>query len=108
MTCWHTLPAAVVALVVVASVAQAEADAALVDKGARIYGDYCSNCHGDELRNVSNGVTFDLRRLRPDDHDRFFASVLDGKRQMPAWRGALAPGQIEAIWSYIRATVDQR
>jgi mono/diheme cytochrome c family protein len=34
-------------------------------------------------------------------------SVLDGKRQMPPWRGALDMEQIESIWAYIRATVDR-
>ena len=77
-----------------------------VEAGATIYGDYCSNCHGDELRNTSGGVTFDLRRLRPEDHDRFVNSVLDGKRQMPAWRGVLDQQKIEAVWAFVRATVD--
>jgi mono/diheme cytochrome c family protein len=79
---------------------------AKVEAGATIYGDYCSNCHGDELRNTSGGVTFDLRRLRPEDHDRFVNSVLDGKRQMPAWRGVLDQQKIEAVWAFIRAPVD--
>jgi mono/diheme cytochrome c family protein len=78
-----------------------------VDTGAMIYGDYCSSCHGDELKNTSGGVTFDLRRLKPEDHERFVNSVLNGKRQMPPWRGALADEQIEAIWAYIRATLDK-
>src|SRR5436190_24208944 len=85
----------------------AHADAAKVEAGASIYGDYCSSCHGEQLRNTSGGVTFDLRRLRPEDHDRFVTSVLDGKRQMPPWRGALELEQIESIWAYIRATVDR-
>ena len=83
------------------------AGAAQVAAGERIYSDYCSNCHGEGLRNTSGGVTFDLRRLRSEDHDRFMGSVLDGKRQMPPWRGALDTEQIESIWAYIRATVDR-
>jgi len=75
--------------------------------GATIYGNYCSNCHGDELRNTSGGATFDLTRLRPADHDRFVNSVLNGKTQMPPWRGVLDMEQIESIWSFIRATVDR-
>ena len=85
----------------------AHAASGQVEAGGAIYGDYCASCHGDGLSNTSNGVTFDLRRLRPEDHERFIASVLDGKRQMPSWRGALKPEQIEAIWAYIRATVDR-
>ena len=75
--------------------------------GERLYSDYCSSCHGEELRNTSGGVTFDLRRLKPGDHDRFLNAVLNGKNQMPPWRGALEPDQIEAIWAYVRATVDK-
>lgn len=95
----------VLGLVSIASVAHA--DTARVETGERIYGEYCSNCHGDALRNTSGGVTFDLRRLRPQDRERFLDAVLNGKRQMPPWRGALEPDQIESIWSYIRATVDR-
>jgi len=72
-----------------------------------VYQDYCSTCHGDELINTSGGVTFDLRRLRPQDHDRFVNSVLNGRNQMPPWRGVLDQEQIESIWAYIRANVDQ-
>ena len=62
---------------------------------------------GEELRNTSAGVTFDLRRLRAGDQERFLDAVLNGKRQMPPWRGALQMEQIEAIWAYIRAKVDR-
>lgn len=96
-----------VALVSTASVARADTDAARIEAGATIYGDYCSSCHGEALKNTSGGVTFDLRRLRPEDRDRFMTATLDGKQQMPPWRGALETEQIEAIWSYIRATVDR-
>jgi mono/diheme cytochrome c family protein len=95
----------VVALVSTMSVAHA--DTAQVETGEKVYGEYCSNCHGDGLRNVSGGLTFDLRRLRPQDRDRFLDAVLNGKRQMPPWRGALEPEQIESIWVYIRATLDR-
>ena len=80
---------------------------AKIAAGERVYSDYCSNCHGEGLRNTSGGVTFDLRRLRNEDRDRFVGAVLDGKRQMPPWRGALDMEQIESIWLYIRATVDR-
>jgi mono/diheme cytochrome c family protein len=75
--------------------------------GATVYADYCSNCHGEQLQNTSGGVTFDLRRLRPDERSRFVNSVLNGKSQMPPWRGVLSLEQIEFIWTYIRANVDR-
>jgi mono/diheme cytochrome c family protein len=97
----------VLAFVMIAAATRAQPPAAMVETGGAIYQDYCSSCHGEELRNTSGGVTFDLRRLRPQDHDRFVASVLNGKSQMPPWRGVLNPLQIESIWAYIRASVDR-
>jgi mono/diheme cytochrome c family protein len=98
---------AFIAVIIVPAASGAEPTSAMVAKGAAVYQDYCSTCHGEELRNTSGGVTFDLRRLRPQDHDRFVSSVLNGKAQMPPWRGVLDNQQIEAIWAYIRATVDK-
>jgi mono/diheme cytochrome c family protein len=89
------------------SATSADTDTKKVEAGEMVYGDYCSSCHGEQLRNTSGGVTFDLRRLRAQDRDRFFTAVLDGKRTMPPWRGALEMEQIESIWAYIRAKVDQ-
>jgi mono/diheme cytochrome c family protein len=70
--------------------------------GARIYDKNCSQCHGDDLQNNS-GVAFDLRRLKADEHSRFVDSVLQGKRAMPSWEGALSMEQIENLWAYVRA-----
>src|SRR6516165_10243579 len=84
------------------------AQARLVEVGATIYAQRCSGCHGESLNNVSGGWSFDLRRLRPDDHDRFVDSVTSGKDNMPSWYGILKNDEIEAIWAYIRATVDKQ
>ena len=73
-----------------------------VKGGARVYQNNCESCHGEDLHNNS-GVTFDLRRLHANEHDRFVNSVLNGKNAMPAWRGALELGEIERLWGYIRA-----
>lgn len=83
------------------------ADPAKAEAGAMTYDAYCSACHGVELNNTAPGVTFDLRRLRTDERSRFVNSVLNGKNQMPPWRGVLDMAQIDAIWTYIRATVDR-
>lgn len=101
------LAAIPVALASMSSSATMAADANAVREGKQIYADNCSTCHGDQLRNTSGGVTFDLRKLKPDEHDRFVHSVLNGKNDMPPWQGVLEPNQIEGIWAYIRATVDQ-
>ena len=77
-----------------------------VEKGADLYAQRCEGCHGEKLRNTSGGWSFDLRRLRPDEHDRFVELVTSGKDNMPSWYGVLKDDEIEAIWSYIRAMVD--
>ena len=77
------------------------------EKGAAIYAQRCSPCHGENLNNVSGGWSFDLRRLHPDEHDRFVDSVTSGKDNMPSWYGILNTEEIEAIWAYIRATIDK-
>ena len=104
-----TLEAMVVgtAIVLAPAASIAGADAIAVAAGAQLYGDYCSHCHGEQLKNTSAGGTFDLRRLRPADRERFFTAVLNGKSQMPPWRGVLKAAQIESIWAYILATVDR-
>jgi mono/diheme cytochrome c family protein len=82
--------------------AAAAADDAAVRKGAKLYENNCSTCHGDDLQNNS-GIAFDLRRLKADEHARFVNSVLHGKNVMPSWDGKLTEEQIESLWAYIRA-----
>jgi mono/diheme cytochrome c family protein len=94
--------AASVLLLVHAASAQ---DATKAEAGENVYRTYCSPCHGDNL--VSSGQTFDLRRLKAADRPRFDNSVLNGKNQMPPWKGALTNDEIDQIWHYIRATVDK-
>ena len=80
----------------------------LVDTGQLLYRNRCSGCHGDQLRAFAGGPAFDLRRLRPDEYDRFVQSVISGKDNMPSWYGILKTEEIQAIWAYIRATVDRQ
>jgi mono/diheme cytochrome c family protein len=76
-------------------------DKAKVAAGEGVYNDYCFTCHGENL--VSSGQTFDLRRLTAADRARFENSVLNGKNQMPPWKGALTSEQIDQLWHFIRA-----
>ena len=81
--------------------------ASTAEAGAAVYALRCSPCHGVDLNNTSGGQVFDLRRLRPDEHDRFVNSVISGKDNMPSWYGLLTAAEIDAIWAYIRSTVDR-
>ena len=94
-------------LLIVFAASTLAADSTQAEAGAMIYDSYCASCHGVELNNTTPGVTFDLRRLRADERSRFMNSVLNGKNQMPPWRGVLEMEQVEALWAYIRATVDR-
>jgi mono/diheme cytochrome c family protein len=77
---------------------------ALVEKDAGLYQLRCEGCHGVNLRNTSGGWSFDLRKLKPDEHERFVDSVTSGKDNMRSWYDILKDDEIEAIWSYTRAT----
>jgi mono/diheme cytochrome c family protein len=95
------------AIVPASSMAQSAPTAQQAALGESIYSDYCWTCHGEKLRNPGGGTSFDLRRLRPEDYGRFVNAVFNGKNTMPPWRGVLDSEQVDAIWAYIRATVDR-
>jgi mono/diheme cytochrome c family protein len=71
------------------------------DKGAQLFDQICSHCHGPHMVNPGN-VSFDLRKFPHDDRARFFHSVMYGKNSMPPWKDILKPDEIEAIWAYVR------
>ncbi len=77
----------------------AKPDPAKVEAGENVYNDYCQTCHGQNL--VSTGQTFDLRKLKPEERERFLRAVLMGKGQMPPWKGVLEDAQIDAVWAYV-------
>jgi mono/diheme cytochrome c family protein len=70
-------------LIAVSSPCHAE-DAPSAQQGEQIYAENCSTCHGEDLINNSH-IAFDLRRLGPDEHDRFVNSVQHGKNAMPPY-----------------------
>ena len=76
-------------------------DKAKVAAGEGVYNNYCFTCHGETL--VSSGQTFDLRRLKATERARFENSVLNGKNQMPPWKGVVTDEEIDQLWHYIRA-----
>ena len=92
-------------LAVLASIHLVSADEPAVAKGERTYENYCATCHCDRLVNNSAGLTYDLRRLGPDEHSRFVDSVQNGKNKMPPWKGVLDDIQIEQLWAYIQASI---
>lgn len=73
----------------------------LAASGADLYRNRCEHCHGPKMVTVS-GAVYDLRRFPLDDEDRFRTSVLNGRNAMPAWRGVLTDGDIDALWAYVQ------
>jgi len=72
-----------------------------VKKGAGIYSQNCSPCHGPRMK--SPEVPVDLSKWPPGERERFFTSVTKGKNQMPPWGGLLPRSDIEALWAYVMA-----
>ncbi len=80
--------------------------------GLQLYQKYCKVCHGVE--GDGDGIMTKLMGIMPMDHTNpnvtnpldnkeLVSSILDGKgRFMPAWRGILSQGDVEALVSYIR------
>jgi mono/diheme cytochrome c family protein len=78
----------------------ANADQALIDQGKITYAEKCSHCHGPGMLNPGT-ITPDLRRF-PDDRERFFAIVKQGRNsKMPPWADLLSDDQIGTLWVYI-------
>lgn len=79
-------------------------DQAMIEAGEKVFDANCASCHGEKLRNP--GSSFDLKQLGADERSRFDKSVLDGKGQMPPWRGVLSETELDQLWLYIRANAD--
>jgi cbb3-type cytochrome c oxidase subunit III len=80
--------------------------------GLQLYQKYCQVCHGAE--GDGDGLMTNLMGIMPMDHtnpnetnsldnEELVESILDGAGKfMPAWRGILSQGDVEALVSYIR------
>ncbi|UJW80351.1 c-type cytochrome [Hydrogenophaga sp. SL48] len=74
--------------------------AEMVEKGREQFHRTCAQCHGRNM--VNSGTTvYDLRKFPTEQRDRFYTSVTNGKGNMPSFKGALEPGAIELLWSYV-------
>jgi len=95
------------ALLVLAGMSSAAAqEQAASEAGEELFAEHCSPCHGEKLR--ASGAAFDLRELRAGERARFDSSVMEGKGQMPPWRGALGINELDNLWAYIRAHANDR
>jgi mono/diheme cytochrome c family protein len=72
-----------------------------IKKGADIFAQNCSPCHGAHMADPQGA--FDLRTFPRDEKSRFVNSVTRGKNSMPPWGDLLKPDDIEALWAYVVA-----
>ncbi len=76
--------------------------AAEVEKGKRLFSDYCVGCHGIDA--VSGGITPDLRRMTAQVHGQIIDIVLGGVRVplgMPRFDDSLDEDDVRLIQGYI-------
>jgi cytochrome c6 len=74
-------------------------DAAEFEKGRQQFHRTCAQCHGRNM--ISSGVTvYDLRKFPPDQRERFFTSVANGKGNMPSFK-ELSAEQMRSLWVYV-------
>ena len=71
-----------------------------VELGREQYGRTCAQCHGRNMVNAGTTV-YDLRRFPVDEPQRFLSSVSQGKGNMPSFKDALTPDQIDVLWAYV-------
>ena len=97
------LSAACVAIAIVATAAAQDAKFPpdQVRRGAEIYAQNCSPCHGPRLYGEESA--FDLRTFPRGERERFINSVTRGKNQMPPWGDFFKPEQLDMLWAYISA-----
>ncbi len=79
---------------------------AQVSRGAALYAQNCSPCHG--ARMLDPNSAFDIRTFPPDQKNRFINSVTKGKNAMPPWGDLFKAEEIDALWAYVMAGEKQR
>jgi mono/diheme cytochrome c family protein len=82
-------------------------------EGWRQYNVHCARCHGqDALPNpvAANLLTSLAPGGRAADQKTFTAVVMEGRtdRGMPAFKETVEPGQVEAMYSYLKGRAEKR
>ena len=93
--------ALVLAFICTGAAAQEQFSPEDIRKGADIYAQNCSPCHGPRMRDPN--AAFDLRTFPPDQKSRFVNSVTKGKNSMPPWGDLFKAEDIDRLWAYVMA-----
>jgi mono/diheme cytochrome c family protein len=71
-----------------------------IERGRDQFHRTCAQCHGRNM--VNSGTTvFDLRKFPTDQPERFVNSVTNGKGNMPSFKDALSPEQLDLLWAFV-------
>jgi PQQ-dependent dehydrogenase (methanol/ethanol family) len=98
----QALPEVAAAIPPLVSPIASDATPEKIERGAGLYAQYCSVCHG--LLATGGGTIADLRYSQPGIFDKYSEIVLDGKFSsvgMPSFKQFLTIDDIEAIRAYI-------
>ena len=75
-------------------------DPATVEQGRKVYQQFCSVCHGVDMKNPIEGAA-NLRVYPNDQFTKWKEIVAKGKGDMPAWEEVLREHEYDQIWTYI-------
>jgi len=82
----------------------AEASAAVLANGAKVFSANCAACHanGNNVINASKSLKADaLHQYSMDTLDAIVNQVTNGKSAMPAFKNRLSDDQIQAVAEYV-------
>ena len=95
----HTVKAEQGSATVASEAMLAEFSSERIEQGKKMYKQLCLRCHGPEMNGGNNA--YDLRIFPLEQRERFFNSVLNGKRAMPPWKDVLSEEEIGHLWAYV-------
>jgi len=86
-----------------ASIAPGVMKAGHPKRGGKLFKTHCANCHGAD----GSGKVGPVLKGRALTNATFWASVINGKRNMPAFKDLLVPAQIVDIRAWLEQTIEQ-
>jgi mono/diheme cytochrome c family protein len=86
-----------------ASIAPGVMKAGHPKRGGKLFKTHCANCHGAD----GSGKVGPVLKGRALTNATFWAAVINGKRNMPAFKDLLVPAQIVDIRAWLEQIIEQ-
>jgi cytochrome c6 len=90
---------------VIAAVVLSFAGPALAADAAALFASKCAACHGKDGKGSPVGKKMgaeDLTKVK-ESEAKLVATITDGEKKMPAFKGKLSPEEIDALAKYVKA-----